>query len=562
LATSDVKKGNVWVMGDACIPIEQTKLSPIIQKTLSQLEITELFAVQRAVVPVVIAMTRSGSPGDICIGSPTGSGKTLAYTIPIQEILLDSRSTRLRALIMVPTRQLATQVYEVFRRFEPHTKRKCALLNGTSRFKKEQEDLLDKNGEWLADVAVGTPSRILQHIRETSGFTLEHLCFIVMDEVDILLSQESADTVRQVLRAYHEDPQVLRRRNRAELAPDVPLPVPYPYARKILCSATLTPHAGKIEEARLFRPQFFTYVSPNRGRDISTTDRYHEKKYAVPPTLRQHMVTYDANFKPLYLIALLLHPNLQMFAKNRRILCFVDKNSTAHRLHEMLSTAQRMGLLDPNAAIDNQYHYNNYERRAYDKHDHSYNNYDQSYYDYDQNYDSTEFSAIGPQAISAVFDSSQLKAQQRKKLIKQFEKGEFNILLCADVMGRGIDIEVDTVINYDAPTYLKTYIHRVGRTARAGKRGVAFTMLERDEVQHFRQRLERRVQMKEEITEYAVSGRSVDAMKDQYKELLQQFKAELFKKRKGKQQHHEGDNKKQSDDKVNQPSKKRSRSEY
>jgi ATP-dependent RNA helicase DDX51/DBP6 len=101
-------------------------------------------------------------------------------------------------------------------------------------------------------------------------------------------------------------------------------------------------------------------------------------------------------------------------------------------------------------------------------------------------------------------------------------------------MGRGIDIEVDTVINYDAPTYLKTYIHRVGRTARAGKRGVAFTMLERDEMPHFRERLERRVQIGEEISEYAVSGKTIDGMKDQYKEVLLQFKQEVMKRRKEK----------------------------
>ena len=64
------------------------------------------------------------------------------------------------------------------------------------------------------------------------------------------------------------------------------------------------------------------------------------------------------------------------------------------------------------------------------------------------------------------------------------------MLVCSDVISRGIDLpRVDCVINYDAPTHIKTYVHRVGRTARAGKAGLAVTLLEAQQVRHFKQML-------------------------------------------------------------------------
>ncbi|KAL0490015.1 hypothetical protein AKO1_009416 [Acrasis kona] len=480
----DVKKGNVWMMGSARVSLENANLNPKVVAALKSMNVTELFAVQRAVVPVVIALSSSGSPGDICVGSPTGSGKTLSYVIPIQQILSTSRSTKLRAIVIVPTRQLASQVHHVFSKFEPFTNKKCALLNGTLHFNQEQEQLLSTltNGEleWKVDVVVGTAQRLLQHVKETPGFSLEHLRFIVMDEVDVLLSEDSVQGVRGLLDAYHNHPVVARKHYRAQIAPDVPLPVPHLYARKILCSATLTAHAGKSEEARLFRPQYFTHTGETS--DVGSTSlQFNTTKYAVPTTLRQHMVTYDPNYKPLYLITLLIHPKIKFFEKDRRILCFVDKNSTAKRLSELINMAHQMNVIQTNAPYDPK------------------------------------------NKICATFETN-FKNNQREAMLKQFEKGYFKILMCSDVMGRGIDIDVDTVINYDAPTHLKTYIHRVGRTARAGKKGFSFTLLENEEVEHFKKKLESRVQMSQDITEYAISIQKLESIKDAYKNILLRMK--------------------------------------
>lgn len=74
--------------------------------------------------------------------------------------------------------------------------------------------------------------------------------------------------------------------------------------------------------------------------------------------------------------------------------------------------------------------------------------------------------------------SSRLTPGERKKTLKEFEQGKIHLLVSTDAAARGIDINgVKCVVNYDAPQYIRTYIHRIGRTARAGKAGLAFTFL-------------------------------------------------------------------------------------
>lgn len=69
------------------------------------------------------------------------------------------------------------------------------------------------------------------------------------------------------------------------------------------------------------------------------------------------------------------------------------------------------------------------------------------------------------------------------KTLKAFREGEIQVLVSSDAMTRGMDVEgIRNVINYDLPAYIKTYVHRAGRTARAGQSGRCFTLLREDEV--------------------------------------------------------------------------------
>lgn len=82
--------------------------------------------------------------------------------------------------------------------------------------------------------------------------------------------------------------------------------------------------------------------------------------------------------------------------------------------------------------------------------------------------------------------SSGLTSSTRNTVLLKFQTGKIDGIVCSDALARGIDIDsVDVVISYDAPRHVKTYIHRVGRTARAGKTGTAVTLLTVNEVNAF-----------------------------------------------------------------------------
>ncbi|MCH99789.1 DEAD-box ATP-dependent RNA helicase 10, partial [Trifolium medium] len=89
--------------------------------------------------------------------------------------------------------------------------------------------------------------------------------------------------------------------------------------------------------------------------------------------------------------------------------------------------------------------------------------------------------------LKAIAINGNMSQSKRIEALEQFKSGECKILLCTDVLSRGLDIpEVDVVINYDIPTDPKLYIHRVGRTARAGRSGVAISLLNQYEVGWFK----------------------------------------------------------------------------
>uniref|UniRef100_A0A8C5L5Y1 Helicase C-terminal domain-containing protein n=1 Tax=Jaculus jaculus TaxID=51337 RepID=A0A8C5L5Y1_JACJA len=92
--------------------------------------------------------------------------------------------------------------------------------------------------------------------------------------------------------------------------------------------------------------------------------------------------------------------------------------------------------------------------------------------------------------VSVAEFSSRYGPGQRRMVLKQFEQGKIQLLISTDATARGIDVQgVELVINYDAPQYLRTYVHRVGRTARAGKTGQAFTLLLKVQERRFLQML-------------------------------------------------------------------------
>ena len=134
------------------IPVEKFHyLATHIIRKLQQHDINHLFPVQSAVIPAILSQMETNScfgiggyqPSDVCVSAPTGSGKTLAYVLPIVQSLLRRVVCHLRALVILPTKDLANQVKQVFEMFTEGTSLRVGLASGSKSFSKDQEQLVN-----------------------------------------------------------------------------------------------------------------------------------------------------------------------------------------------------------------------------------------------------------------------------------------------------------------------------------------------------------------------------------------------------------------------------------
>ncbi|GLD74954.1 ATP-dependent RNA helicase DDX51, partial [Lates japonicus] len=184
--------------------------------------------------------------------------------------------------------------------------------------------------------------------------------------------------------------------------------------QKLLFSATLTQNPEKLQQLGLHQPRLFSSIH-SHSNTTPAAPTQKQDRFDFPQGLTEYYVPCTLSKKPL----LILHFILRM--KLSPILCFTNSRETAHRLFVLL---QLFG------------------------------------------------------GIHAAEFSSRLSPGERKRTLKEFEQGKIQLLISTDAAARGIDINgVKCVVNYDAPQYIRTYIHRIGRTARGGKAGLAFTFL-------------------------------------------------------------------------------------
>jgi ATP-dependent RNA helicase DDX51/DBP6 len=163
-----------------------------LREALQEAGIEALFPVQVAVWNQVLG------PGerDLCVCSPTGSGKTLSFALPIVQLLSTRVLRRLRALVVLPTRDLAVQVKSVFDILAPAVGLSVGLV-GQSTVAAEASELVKSKSRMIhsfgsqvsstntpvfescVDILVATPGRFMDHLKGTPGFTVEHLQYLV-----------------------------------------------------------------------------------------------------------------------------------------------------------------------------------------------------------------------------------------------------------------------------------------------------------------------------------------------------------------------------------------------
>lgn len=478
------------------------------------MKLDHLFPVQKQVIPIILNQTKTQSlyPNDLCVLAPTGSGKTLTYVLPIIKSLKSRIIPCCKALVILPVSDLAEQVYNVFRSCiqdeqginlisesedEHHNNLKCMLLSNKVPFAKEQALLInDEFNSCLIDIIVTTPGRLVDHIQKTKNFDLKHLRYLVLDECDRIMEQIKQNWLTLLNQAIFGECASLKRillnnenLNVNNLMLDKKRLYPF---QKILLSATLTRNPENLEQMKLFQPVYFSFGAEKLSQDENlvnnekNTDsqKVEVKKFdsknmadvSVPNELKEIFIQVILQQKPLVAIHLIKTLGY------KRMLVFVSSKETAKRLNK---------LFELNSITSAEY-------------------------------------------------SSALHSARRKRIQSKFQEGKLDVLVCSDVMARGMDLEnVDYVLMYDAPKHLSSYIHKAGRTARAGKSGMVITFLEHKEVYFFKKMIEpigvtekqgEDSKNKHKIKEVKIQKSMFKHLVEDYKNSLDKLKDELNQK--------------------------------
>ncbi|RLN66521.1 hypothetical protein BBJ29_006140 [Phytophthora kernoviae] len=460
---------------------EQWSLAPEVCSTLNKLGIRSFFPVQAVAIPKILA-SDSDRVTDICISAPTGSGKTLTYVVPIIQRLLPRVVCRVRALIVLPSRDLAVQVHQIVQQFCKDTPLNRSISSTTD------------GGHSLVDILVATPGRLVDHLEQTPGFTLQHLQIMIVDEADRLLNQSYQDWIQKVYGSVFNGQEVdeeglalgvgvtcrrqdsiNRRRIRTPLT-------------RVLLSATLTRNPRKLaaigmsnaELTKIGRIDDPLADNAKQGTAGDSDDDDEDgdeasastKMYSTPTNLDEYVIECDTGSKPLVLLEL-----LSEFSGSLSIVFTASVNST-HRLARLLQL------------------YSTHPERV------------------------REF-------------SSSLSQKQRSALVADCKAKRVETVVCSDAMARGMDIEdIANVVNYDVPSFVKTYIHRVGRTARAGRHGRSVTLVKMGQMKGMMRMLKKADSNK--LKPYPLQQEHMKTLVPRYTEALQQLKDTLEAEKAGK----------------------------
>ncbi len=355
------------------------KLAPQILKALTESGYTTPTPIQAQAIPLVLEGL------DLMAGAQTGTGKTAAFALPMLQKLLPHASSStsparhpVRALILVPTRELAIQVEESVKAYAKYTHLRSLVVFGGVDIKTQTPHL--KTG---VEILVATPGRLLDHI-EQKTVQLNLVQMLVLDEADRMLDMGFMPALKRIL--------ALLPRQRQSL----------------MFSATFSDEIKRLSEDFLIYPTLIEVARSNASAENITQKVYlvdHADKHQL---LAQLLRGIDAT----------------------QVLVFTKTKLTASRLARQL---QREG--------------------------------------------------VSADAIHG--DKSQL---ERMQALDAFKQGKVAVLIATDVAARGLDIDhLPMVINYEIPHAAEDYVHRIGRTGRAGASGTAVSLVSPEEERYLKE---------------------------------------------------------------------------
>jgi ATP-dependent RNA helicase RhlE len=326
---------------------------------LEQRGIAVPFAIQKLVVADVLAGR------DVLAKSPTGSGKTLAFGVPIVD-RLKAEGARPAALILAPTRELATQIVnELYPVAHARALRICAVYGGAGITKQAREAP-------KSHIVVATPGR-LEDLLQRGAFSLDRIRILVLDEADRMLDMGFRPAIDRIVAQCPARRQTL------------------------FFSATLDGDAGRVAREYTNDPVTREHAPPPRPA--------HEMEHRFVSVEHEHRVKQLVR---------------ELRADRDRALVFVRTKHGADRLVKRLTK----------------------------------------------------------EGVDAVAMHGNKTQGQRERALAAFTSGKVDTLVATDVAARGIDVTgISHVINFDAPADREGYVHRIGRTARAGRTGIGITFV-------------------------------------------------------------------------------------
>ncbi|KAF2204918.1 P-loop containing nucleoside triphosphate hydrolase protein [Delitschia confertaspora ATCC 74209] len=360
------------------------------------------------------------------------------------------------------------------------------------------------------DVLICTPGRLVEHIQSTTGFLLRDVQWVVFDEADQLLDQNFQDWANVLMDSLHgdtpEDFMDAREslcKKKGWLSPKTPT--------KVVLSATMTNDLTKLAALRLLRPKLVAVQDETPGQQTT------EVSFELPSTLEEFaMPVGDGSDKPLYLLYLLQTKLLssgrggsETESKRRDVSdsdSETDSDSDASSSEseededEDVESSTSGSDSESDSSLDDSDDDSHAESRELQKLPNQ-SNAKQTSEDKLTNKrvliftKSNENAARLSHLLSSMYPPLKSKvgaltkaasSDKSKRLLKAFCDGKIQILIASDRASRGLDIpDLAHVVNYDIPHQITSYVHRVGRTARAEKQGQAWTLFTNSEARWF-----------------------------------------------------------------------------
>ncbi len=358
----------------ALLTFSELKLLPELIDGINSMGYKNATPVQEQVIPAIL------EGKDVIASAQTGTGKTAAFLLPvIHKIISGPQNSKIKAIVIVPTRELAIQIdqqMEGLSYFTPVSS--IAVYGGGDGNLFERERKAMQNG---VDIVICTPGRMISHLN-MKYIDLSCLQFLILDEADRMLDMGFNEDITKMISF---------------------LPVK---RQGLLFSATMPPKIRTLARKILINPieVSISISKPNEN-------------------IRQEVFMVSTNQKISLVKHLLTQHNF------RSVLIFCSTKSAVKNLsRELRRTTLKIDEIH-----------------------------------------------------------SELEQKQREEVLMRFKNRELNVLVATDILSRGIDIEdIDLVINYDVPNDGEDYIHRIGRTARAASKGIAYTFVDEKEKKKFK----------------------------------------------------------------------------